>query len=145
MSKYVSGEERRQVINAQTTVQKAIEARRERLASPPEVKQAHKPLTSEAQLERGIYLTNLALNKYQVKLEDGDELTPEEERVFMSLLDTVRKQEMSLTAIVSKKKQDDMSPLEIALELLETGMDEDEVLNLYADNKKVRDAIRNRK
>ena len=145
MSKYESGAERQAAIAAKTTVQKAIEARRERLAAPPEVKQRHKPMTSEAQLERNIYLTNLALNKYQVKLEDGEELVPEEERVFMSLLDTVRKQEATLSAIQSKKKQDDLSPTEIALELLETGMDEEEVLNLYADNKKVIDAIRKRK
>lgn len=133
---------RRVVEGAATSVQKAIDARRARLQAPPEVKQAHKPMTSEAQLERGIYLTNLALNKYQVKLEDGEEMTPEEERVFMSLLDTVRKQEATLSAIRSKKKQEDMTPTEIALELLETGMDMDEVLNLYSDNKKVQDAIR---
>jgi hypothetical protein len=136
---------RRVVEGAATSVQKAIEARRERLAAPPEVKPKYKPMTSEAQLERGIYLTNLALNKYQVKLEDGEELDPTEESRFMSLLDTVRKQEATLSAIRSKKKQEDMSPTEIALELLETGMDEDEVLNLYSDNKKVQDAIRKRK
>jgi len=63
----------------------------------------------------------------------------------MALVDSVRKQEVSLAAIQAKQKNDDMGPIEIALELLETGMDEAEVINLYADNKKVLDAIRTRK
>jgi len=145
MSNYTNGDDRREEIEAASSVVQAIKARRERLAAPPEVKQAHKPLTTEAQLERNIYLTNLALNKYQVKLEDGDELDLTEESRFMALVDSVRKQEVSLAAIQAKQKNDDMGPIEIALELLETGMDEAEVINLYADNKKVLDAIRTRK
>lgn len=141
MSNYESGESRRRDIEAKTTVQKAIEAKRKRLAQPPAIKPRAKALGTEGQLERSIYLTNLALNKYEVKLEDGDELTPEEERVFMSLLDTIRKLEATLCAIRSKQKNDDMGPVEIAKGLVDTGMDIDEVIAMYPGNKGVKESL----
>lgn len=141
MSKYESGANRRRDIEATTTVAKALKARKERLKQPPAVKPRQKALSTEGQLERSIYLTNLALNKYEVKLEDGDELTPEEERVFMSLLDTIRKLEATLSGIRSKEKSDDMGPVEIARGLVDTGMDIDDVIAMYPGNKGVKAAL----
>ena len=131
---------RRIVEGPKTSIQEALEKRKKRAALPA-VKPEHKPLSSEAQLERNIYLTNLALNKYQVKLEDGDELDPVEESRFMQLLDTVRKQEATLMALRAKKKEEHMGPVEVARGLVDTGMDIDEVLKLYPGNKAVVSAL----
>jgi hypothetical protein len=131
---------RRIVDGPKTSIQEALEKRKKRAALPA-VKPEHKPLSSEAQLERNIYLTNLALNKYQVKLEDGDELVPEEERVFMSLLDTVRKQEATLMALRAKQKEEHMGPVETAKALVDTGMEIDAVIDLYPGNKAVESAL----
>lgn len=141
MSNYKSGGERYEEIQATTTVAKALKAKKERLKQPPAVKAKPKALSTEGQLERSIYLTNLALNKYEVKLEDGDELTPEEERVFMSLLDTIRKLEATLSAIRAKADKNDMGPVEIAKGLVDTGMDIDEVIAMYPGNKGVKAAL----
>jgi hypothetical protein len=145
MSNYESGDSRRRDIEATTTVAKALKARKERLRQPPAVKPTYKRLSTEGQLERSIHLTNLALNKYEVKLEDGDELTGEEERVFMSLLDTIRKTEATLAGIQAKAKTDDMGPVEIALGLVDTGMDIDDVLAMYPNNKAVGAALEKRR
>jgi len=131
---------RRIVDGPKTSIQEALEQRQKRRQAPI-IKPEHKPLSSEAQIERGIYLSNLALNKYQVKLEDGDELLPEEERVFMSLLDTVRKQEATLMALRAKKREEHMGPVEVAKGLVDTGMSIDEVLKLYPNNKAVESAL----
>jgi len=141
MSNYQDGESRRRDIEGATTVMKALAAKKERLKQPPTVQSTYKRLTTEAQLERSIYLTNLALNKYEVKLEDGEELDPTEESRFMSLLDTIRKLEATLCGIQAKQKTDDMGPVEIARGLVDTGMEIDVVLAMYPGNKGVRSAL----
>lgn len=145
MSNYQSGESRRRDIEATTTVAKALQARKERLRQPPTVKPTPKRLSTEGQLERSIYLTNLALNKYEVKLEDGDELDATDEIRFMALLDTIRKNEATLAGIRAKQKTDDMGPVEIALGLVDTGMDIDDVLAMYPGNKAVHSALEKRR
>jgi hypothetical protein len=145
MSNYESGESRRREIQATTTVAKALQAKKERLRLPPAVKPEYKRLSTVGQLERSIYLTNLALNKYEVMLEDGDELDPTDESRFMALLDTIRKTEATLAGIQAKQKTDDMGPVEIALGLVDTGMDIDDVLAMYPNNKAVSSALEKRR
>jgi hypothetical protein len=141
MSKYENGDDRRRVVEAQTSVTKAIEARKKRLQQPPAVPPKNKQLSSEAQLERQIYLANLAMNKYQVRLEDGDELNPEEERVFMSLMDAIRKLEATISGLRAKRQNEQLGPVEIAKGLVETGMEVEDVLNMYPGNEAVKRAL----
>ena len=145
MSNYESGHGRRRDIEAATTVSKALKAKKERLRLPPAIKPKYKRLSTVGQLERSIYLTNLALNKYEVMLEDGDELSPVDESRFMALLDTIRKTEATLAGIQAKAKTDDMGPVEIALGLVDTGMDIDDVLAMYPNNKAVGAALEKRR
>jgi len=101
-----------------------------------------KPLSEVAQLERQLYLANLALDKYEQRLEHGVELTPEEERLFLAHQDSLRKLETTLAALKAKADLSKKSDVDLAREMLAAGMEKEQVLALYENNESVRDALR---
>lgn len=132
---------KRRIVPARDSVVEAIKERKQRMAEPQKAPTEHKPLTELAQLERQLYLANLALNKYQTKLEGGIELTPEEERLFLAHQDSIRKLETTLSALRSKKDYAGLSSVKLACEMVASGIPREEVLALYPDNEKVKEAL----
>lgn len=124
---------RRIIERASETITEALRERKEKLSQAPVEKPKYKPLTEVAQLERQVYLANLALNKYETRLEEGDELTPEEERVFLSHQDSLRKLEVTLSALRAKADPSKKTDEGLAIAMLEAGMPKDVVRQLYPE------------
>ena len=128
---------------AKTSVSEAIKERKRRKVDnkrevvPPQPK----PPMYEAALERELQLAHLAMGQYEKMLNMGQALSPEDMRLFMSLLNTIRQLEVSLQALKDRKKDQQMGPVEVAIGLLETGMSKEDVKALYPDNKKVSKAV----
>ena len=125
----------------ETTVSEAIKARRKVTAVLPEVPPAPAPKTDLASLEHEIYLAQLGVRQYESMLTKGDYIPPDEMRIFLSLLNTLRQLKVSLEGIKARQKEEHMGPVEVALGLVATGMDKEEVLKLYPDNKDVKKAL----
>lgn len=123
---------------AETSVTEAIKKRRKvQQVVPP----APKKRTHEAGLEHEIYLAQLGIGQYEHMLENGDYIPPDEMRIFLSMLNTLRQLKVSLAGIKAREKEEKMGPIEVAKGLVETGMSKEEVLKLYPGNKKVREAL----
>ena len=125
---------RRLVAGAAESVAAAIAERKARLKAPPKSRDKYKPLTEVAQLERQVYLANQALNKYEVKLEDGEELDPQEETKFLQHQDSLRKLTTTLQSLRAKADISKKTDKELAQEMLEAGIDKETVLSMYADD-----------
>ena len=132
---------RRVVHSAITEVTEAIKARKARMAEPQRAPLEHKPLGEQQMLERQLYLANLALNKYQTKLEAGIELNPEEERLFLAHQDGIRKLETTHTALRSKANLGKKKDHELAQDMVRSGIPKDQVLALYPDDRRVANAL----
>lgn len=133
---------RRIVQRSQETIEEALADRKQRRQAPPKAKPTYKPLTEVAQLERQVYLANLALNRFEVMLEDGDELNSEEGREFLQHQDSLRKLMTTLSALKAKANLTKKTDKELAVEMLEAGIDKETVLGLYGDDKQVVRAIK---
>lgn len=132
----------RRVINtAAENVAKALSARKERMTAPPD-KPRPKPLTEVAQVERQIYLANLALNKYEVMLEDGEELDVTMEARFLQHQDSLRKLATTLASLKAKADLGKDSEVELAKKMVDSGIPKEEVLELYPQNPKVAAALK---
>ncbi len=95
-------------------------------------------LQSLGELERvtrQLDLASLALNKYQRKLESKQELTYDEERMFLMHQDSIRKLEVSLSQLKSKSDNKKKSDLDISLEMIDRGMDFEDVIRVFGGNK----------
>lgn len=122
----------------ETTITEAIKQRRKvQQTVPPAPKQR----THEAGLEHEIYLAQLGVSQYEHKLEKGEYIPPDEMRIFLTLLNTLRQLKVSLAGIKAREKEEKMGPVEVAKGLVETGMDVEEVLKLYPGDKKVKEAL----
>lgn len=127
------------------TVAQAIARRKEdqaeRAATPTQAPE-HATKAEDASLEWEIGLTATALASYERRMKSGEDLIPEEMRVFLSLLNAMRQLKLAYQALQKNDGEADMGPVEIALGLIETGMTKKEVLALYPDNPKVREALK---
>jgi len=119
------------VHRAGETIEEALDDRKKRRAMPPSDKPRVKPLTEVAALERSVALADLALNKYEVKLEDGDELTPEEERVFLAHQESCRKLQTTLAALRAKLDHGKKTDKELAISMLEADISVEQVREMY--------------
>lgn len=122
---------------AQTSVAEAIKQRRKVTAALPQAK----PATHEASLEHEIYLAQLGIAQYEHMLKEGSYIPPDEMRIFLSMLNTLRQLKVSLAGIKAKEKEDHMGPVEVAIGLAETGMSKAEIRKLYPGDKKVSKAL----
>lgn len=94
-----------------------------------------KSLGELERVTRQLDLAQLALNKYQGKLERGQELTYDEERMFLMHQDSIRKLEISLSQLKSKNDNKKKTDLDISLEMIDRGMDFDDVIRVFGGNK----------
>ena len=130
------------VQKASESIEEAMADRKKRRAAPPSVPATYKPLTEVAALERLVWFSDKALQKYEVKFEDGEELNPEEERVFLSQLDNNRKLQTTLQALRAKADHGKKTPVELAVSMLEAGIDLPRVREMYSEDKAVMRAIK---
>lgn len=126
---------------AETSITEAIKKRRKVTAALPEVPPVVATPTDMASLEHEIYLAQLGLRQYEHAFNEERALPPDEMRIFLSLLNTLRQLKVSLEGIKARQKEEHMGPVEVARGLLATGMDKSEVLKLYPDNKDVKRAL----
>lgn len=133
---------KRRIVDGATTVTRAIAERKERLAAPPQAKETYKALTEIAQVERQVYLANLALNKFEVKLEAGEALNDAEDRAFLLHQDSLRKLTTTLSALRSKADLSKAKDHELAKGMLEAGITGEHVLVLYPDDPKVAQVVK---
>jgi hypothetical protein len=124
------------------SVAEAIATRRKVQAQVPDPQPlVEAPKTQAASLEWEINMTATALAIYQKRMQAGEDILPEEMRVFLSLLNTMRQLKLAMSKL-QEKDDEGMGPVEIALGLIETGMPKEEVLALYPDNPKVKEALK---
>lgn len=119
----------------------AAELRQRRQRRQGGQSQDYKPLSEETQLERQLYLANLALDKYEKMLERGDEMEPEQERLFLAHQDSVRKLEATLSAMKARADLSKKTDKQIAIELVESGISYQQVREMYDGNHIVLDAL----
>jgi predicted nucleotidyltransferase len=97
-----------------------------------------KRLSELQRVERQLTLAQLALNKYERKLENSIDLDCEEERLFLAHQDSIRKLEMSLSALRNKNNPEAKSDLDIAIQMVEKGLDQEDVVRLFGHNDKLK-------
>lgn len=99
-------------------------------------------LTYKERLERRLEMADMALIKYEEKLEAGDWLEPEEERLFISHQDSIRKLEATLAALEAKDKGDENKPDAMyCLDLIDAGWTLEDAAKLYKHNPNILDEI----
>lgn len=101
-----------------------------------------KKLGELERLERQIALSTMALNKYERKLEGDMELTDAEERLFLAHQDSVRKLEVSLSQLKTRSSIQQKSDLDIALEMIDRGMEAEDIMRVFGGNKELASKLR---
>lgn len=98
-------------------------------------------LTYKKRLQRRLRMADLALEKYERKLEQfhktgnpNHTLTPEEERLFLAHQDSVRKLEATLAQLEHKDKTQETTDLDTALMLYDAGDSFEEVCQQMSYN-----------
>jgi hypothetical protein len=100
-----------------------------------------KEVSELARIDRQLHLADLALNQYQLTLEKGLTLPPEEQRLFLAHQDSIRKLEMARAALVAKADLGRKTDLEIARGMMKRGMDEQHVRMIFSGNQEVQDKL----
>ena len=127
---------KRRIVSGETTLEEAIALGKKPIL-PKSIPSAAKEITELARVERQVHLGNLMLNQYQDKLEKGVALDTEEQRLFISHQDSLRKLEMSFAALKAKAELGSQSDLEVAQAMLRRGMSKDDILNIFVGNREV--------
>ena len=138
----------RRIVTAAETIQDQIDAfetpeHPEDFAPPPTAPEGDKKLNYRARLLRRLRMADMALLKYEVKLErfsqtrfPGDALSPEEERLFIAHQEHVRKLEATLAALDHKAPQEeDKTDVEMSVDLFNLGWSLPDILKLFPHNK----------
>lgn len=126
----------RRVVSGEVTIAEAIERAREPIL-PKSIPKNAKDVTDIARVERQVHLGNLMLNQYQDKLEKGLSLDMEEQRLFISHQDSLRKLEMSFAALKAKADIGAKTDLEVAQSMRSRGMAKEDVLAIFVNNETV--------
>jgi hypothetical protein len=131
---------KRRVVPASDTLHEAIEkAKRpvQALSVPSERKQ----VSELARIDRQLHLADLGLNQYQMKLEKGLTMEPEEQRLFLAHQDSIRKLEMARAALVAKSDLSKKTDLEIARSMIDKGMEREHVLTIFSSSIEVQEEL----
>ena len=132
MAKTVPG---RRVVVAETKLNDTVDAIKASDLKVPE-KATQRPvnirkLSYKERLQRRLRMADMALEKYEKRLEAEEHLEPEEERLFLAHQDSVRKLEATLAQLEHKDTSAaDKTDLELAIEMVEKGMDKSDVLRI---------------
>ena len=101
-----------------------------------------KSLTYEQRLDRQILMLNQAMRKYENVLGKGGELSVDDEKRMVVLVDSGRKLELALAQIRAKSDGlGDQDELDIALGALDNGLPIEKVLDLFPLNKDLAEQI----
>jgi hypothetical protein len=112
-------------------IQEHVPLTKEDFAKPPPRPDTNelRNLSYKERLRRRLKMADMALEKYEVKLEKfhasqnpNDALTSEEERIFLLHQDSVRKLEATLAQLERQSTEEDQTDLDTALALYDTGI-----------------------
>jgi hypothetical protein len=130
----------RRIITAEDVVKEQVEAF-ETPTTPPQTKvdvEAVRNLTYSDRLKRRLRMADMALEKYEKKLERGLNLEPEEERLFLAHQDSVRKLETTLMQLEHKdERAETKTDLELAVDLYMTGWSYQDIIRLFKHNQEL--------
>lgn len=101
-----------------------------------------KSLGELERVQRQLTLASLALNKYERKLELGQELTYDEERMFLMHQDSIRKLEVALSQLKARNNTQSMTDLDICLDMIDRGMSEDDAIRMFGGNVKLAESLK---
>lgn len=107
----------------------------------PQAPRIAKPIDELSRLERLIHVSDLAINPYQRKLEDGLTLSVEEERMMNVHINTMRKLEMDKQALEARLQMKKKSNADLARYMLERGMEKEQILTFFQHSKEVQLAL----
>lgn len=92
-------------------------------------------LSYKERLERRLEMADMALEKYERRLADGDHLEPEEERLFLAHQDSIRKLESTLFQLEAKDKGgENKTDVELALDLIDAGWTFEDACRAFQHN-----------
>lgn len=136
---------RTRIEGAESAIEDYLDQREEHRAVLEE--EANSTITDVAELEQQIEDGKMAIAKYRrimkgTKRKPARDLNLDEERMFLSMQDSLRKLRVSLSALRDKETYDNLSEAEIAVDLVKTGMSKEEVLSLYGRFPGVADALK---
>jgi len=131
---------KRRTVPASDTLHEAIE-KAKRPVQALSVPRERKQVSELARIDRQLHLADLGLNQYQLKLERGLTMEPEEQRLFLAHQDSIRKLEMARAALVAKSDLSKKSDLEIAKSMLDKGMEREHVLTIFASSVEVQEGL----
>jgi len=131
---------KRRVVPASDTLHEAIENAK-RPVQPLSVPSERKQVSELARIDRQLHLADLGLNQYQLKLEKGLTMEPEEQRLFLAHQDSIRKLEMARAALVAKSDLSKKSDLEIAKSMLAKGLEREHILTIFSGNTSVEEGL----
>jgi len=100
-------------------------------------------LSYKERLERRLEMADMALEKYEVRLGNGEHLEPEEERLFLAHQDSIRKLESTLFQLEAKDKGgDNKTEVELALDLIDAGWTFDDACRAFQHNPNIATKLR---
>ena len=130
----------RRVVSASDSLHEAIEKAKKPI-QPLSAPRDRKQVSELARIDRQLHLADLGLNQYQLKLEKGLTMEPEEQRLFLAHQDSIRKLEMARAALVAKSDLSKKTDLEIAKSMLDKGMDREHVLTIFSSSTEVQEGL----
>ena len=96
-------------------------------------------LSYKERLQRRLEMADMALLKYEERLESGGYLEPEEERLFLAHQDSIRKLESTLAQLEAKDHSGDTkSDQQLAVDLIDAGWAFDDACRAFQHNPNIR-------
>jgi hypothetical protein len=87
-------------------------------------------------------MADMALLKYEERLEAGGYLEPEEERLFLAHQDSIRKLEATLAQLEAKDHAGDTkSDQQLAVDLIDAGWNFDDACRAFQHNPNIRQLV----
>ena len=99
-------------------------------------------LSYKERLQRRLEMADMALLKYEERLEAGGYLEPEEERLFLAHQDSIRKLEATLAQLEAKDHSGDTkSDQQLAVDLIDAGWAFDDACRAFQHNPNIRQLV----
>lgn len=99
-------------------------------------------LSYKERLQRRLEMADMALLKYEERLEAGGYLEPEEERLFLAHQDSIRKLEATLAQLEAKDHSGDTkSDQQLAVDLIDAGWSFDDACRAFQHNPNIRQLV----
>jgi len=106
------------------------------------VRKSVRRLSYKERLQRRLEVADLALIKYEERLESGGYLEPKEERLFLAHQDSIRKLEATLAQLEAKDHAGDTkSDQQLAIDLIDAGWTLDDACRAFQHNPNIRQLV----